>query len=220
MTEKDKCENARHQRISRLSKLNNRLGPFQSDRPALPEQYLPKYISKQPSHSSSHIFQFQNEIDFLRKQNEKLTKDRNDAVQSSRTLHKQQQHLHDSFKLLREKYDDLKSEIHHILWDYIPSFRDQEEADFSELSNVNHAVFETSDRVGDYAVGSVLGEGQFADVKSCMHTVTKKHYAMKFMSKKKVTSISGLTRIKNEIHVLRLLDHPNIIRFVDVINSR
>ena len=170
-------------------------------------------------HSSDHN-NFQSQIDELTKQNTTLQVERNEAIDSIKTLHKQQCELYQSFKLLRSKYDDLKTEIQHILWDFIPSqHNDIPLNDFSELGNVNLSVFESPNRIGNYDIGSLLGEGQFANVKLCTNSVTKKEYAVKVINKKKVSTLTGLKRIKNEIKLLKLVDHPNIVKFIELIHS-
>jgi len=165
--------------------------------------------------------------------------------------------MYDNFKLLREKYDGLKEEIHHILWEYLPSDRrqpqmkrkrhphqhvrtradygcandfsihnlEQDEYDafdehiFDEIATVNHAIFETPDCIGQYEIGPLLGEGRFADVKLCTHTITKRQLAVKILIKSKVKSLSGLRRIQREIKVLRTVRHPNIVKLVNILHS-
>lgn len=161
----------------------------------------------------------QQQIDKLEHENEILLKERNDALESIKILHSQQCNLYESFKLLRGKYDDLKTEIQHILWEFIPSQHNDSHNGFSELGNVNLSVFETPNRISKYIIGPLLGEGQFADVKQCIDTVTQKQYAVKVITKRKVSTLAGLKRVKNEVELLTKLDHPNIVTFVDFIHS-
>lgn len=45
--------------------------------------------------------------------------------------------------------------------------------------------------VNDYLFGAVLGEGSFAKVKECMHTVTLIRYAVKIMKLSRLRKIPG-----------------------------
>ncbi len=157
------------------------------------------------------------EIDSLRQQNSNLLKEKEEAIISLKKIHKQQRQLYDDFKLLRGKYDDLKSELSFALWDVIPSLNN--ETNFRELAFTNHSIFETNDQVGDYHIGLLLGEGQFADVRLCTNTISKKQFAMKIIAKAKVVSVIGLQRVQTEINILKQIKNPNIVQLVDVINS-
>jgi serine/threonine protein kinase len=161
----------------------------------------------------------QKQIDQLKNDNEILSNERNDAIQSIKALHSQQCDLYKSFKLLRGKYDDLKVETQHILWEFIPSQHNDNFNSFSELENVNLSVFETPNQISNYLIGPLLGEGQFAKVKLCINTITQNQYAMKVINKRKVSTLAGLKRVKNEVTLLKQLNHPNIITFVDFIHS-
>ena len=187
----------------------------------------------QPNHNSQSPLR--REIEHLRIDNVRLTKKRDKAVESLRTIHGQQQRMYEDFRLLREKYDDLKSEMQCILWEFVPRLSERAASgmggggdgdrgwdgdfDFSELSHVDCGAFETPDRIGEYEIRELLGEGQFADVRLCTHAKTRRRLAVKILPKKKVVNLAGLRRIQCEISVLRRVDHPNIVRLVDVVNS-
>ena len=163
------------------------------------------------------------EIEYLRKKNVRLKKQRDKAVTSLQTMQSQQKQLYDDFQLLRDKYDDLKSEMHRLLWDYIPKHCTDKPIKnnpcFNEILQEDPTVFETCSRIGDYTIGPVLGEGQFADVKLCTQMVSKKQLAVKVLRKSKVVTLCSLRRIQTEINVLRKLEHPNIVTLVNVIHS-
>eukprot|EP00979_Chaetoceros_neogracilis_P012155 scaffold3140_cov231-Chaetoceros_neogracile.AAC.1 len=161
----------------------------------------------------------QNTVRQLQHQNTVLAKERDEAVESARAIYKQQQDLYNNFKLVREKYDDLKTELHQVLWEFIPTQQVDELRGFSALGQVNYAIYETSDRIGSYIIGALLGEGQFSDVKICTHCESESRYAIKIIQKQKISTLYGLKRVRNEIGLLRQLHHPNIITFVDYIHS-
>ena len=62
-----------------------------------------------------------------------------------------------------------------------------------------------------YEIKDKIGSGQFSIVYECIHKTTEKHYAVKIINK---TAISKLERnlLKTEISILKLVDHPNIIK--------
>ena len=161
--------------------------------------------------------------DHLRKVNIRLKKERDQALSSFENMKIQQKQLCDDFQLLRDKYTDLKTEMQRILWDYIPNHCidkiNQKDSCFGEISKVDPTIFETSGRIGDYNIGELLGEGQFADVKLCTHIKTNQKLAVKVLQKSKVVTLSNLKRIQTEISVLKKLDHPNIVTLVNVIHS-
>lgn len=169
--------------------------------------------------TSSFSVRSQNTVRQLQHQNALLARERDEAIESARALHKQQQDLYNNFKLVREKYDDLKTELHQVLWEFIPTQQVDELCGFSELGQVNHAIYETPDRIGSYIIGPLLGEGQFSDVKMCTHSESGKCYAIKMIQKQKISTLYGLKRVRNEIWLLRQLHHPNIVTFVDYIHS-
>ena len=108
--------------------------------------------------------------------------------------------------------------MHHILLEVIPS-KQCGIGVFKELAEVNHAVFEKLDQISDYAIGSFLGEGHFVDVKSCNHLLMQKQFAVKIIPKQKIKTLACLQRVQTERYLLKKLDHPNIVQFVDFINS-
>ena len=140
-----------------------------------------------------------------------------------------QKELYEDFRFLHQKYNDLKNEIQRVFWDYIPnrtksSFRKFED-DKHNIPLLNHSVFETDERVGEYKIGRLLGIGRFAVVRECSraikhgHDICMRSYAVKITQKKKVLTLSHFEQIQTEVNSLRQLDHPNIIKLIDVIHA-
>merc|ERR1712096_461553 len=67
-----------------------------------------------------------------------------------------------------------------------------------------------------WAILEKLGEGGFGSVRKARHTETGEVAAVKFMSKQNFKDFDDLQRVFTEIQVLRDLNHPNIIRIIDV----
>lgn len=171
-------------------------------------------------------------IEELRQANAQLQLERDEAVQNVQTLHGDRYQLCENFRLLRQKYDDLKAELQHTLWEFIPTACASGQTDndsndtrccninpFSELDQVNHSIFETSNRIGNYEIGNILGEGQFANVRLGTDLSTNKPCAVKIMNKSKIMSAAGLRRIQTEIKVLKRMKHPNVVQLSNVIHS-
>mmetsp|Transcript_732 Transcript_732/g.1207 ORF Transcript_732/g.1207 Transcript_732/m.1207 type:complete len:961 (-) Transcript_732:44-2926(-) len=123
--------------------------------------------------------------------------------------------LYNGFKILRGKYDNLKTDVAFTMWDYIP----KKVEGFDEIGQANNSIFESSKRIGDYRIGELLGEGQFGDVKLAVKRDSEKTLAVKIMRKDRIHSVKGLKRVQNEIAVLKKVRHSNIVCFVDVIFS-
>jgi tRNA A-37 threonylcarbamoyl transferase component Bud32 len=69
-----------------------------------------------------------------------------------------------------------------------------------------------------YEVREKLGKGKFGLVKLGVHKQTGKKVAIKIMSKKEMKN-QDLELVKTEIEILRICQHPNIIRLYDVFEN-
>lgn len=69
-----------------------------------------------------------------------------------------------------------------------------------------------------YKLGSVLGKGAFSEVKEGTKQSDGKSYAIKIVTKSKLTS-EDETALKDEIDILNGLEHKHIIRLYEVFNE-
>lgn len=71
----------------------------------------------------------------------------------------------------------------------------------------------------EYVIGKELGNGRFSIVCECVHKDTGSHYAVKIIDK---TTIEPEEKalLRTEIAVLKLVDHPNIIRMEGLYESK
>lgn len=69
-----------------------------------------------------------------------------------------------------------------------------------------------------YELGETLGKGKYGVVKQGVHKRTKQDVAIKIVKKKDLSN-KDLELLKREIEVLKVCQHPNIIRFFDVFES-
>jgi hypothetical protein len=70
-----------------------------------------------------------------------------------------------------------------------------------------------------YDVKEPLGKGKFGLVKSAIHKNTGKSVAVKIMSKKEMT-VSDVELQRREIEILKMCQHPYIIRLLDIFENQ
>lgn len=103
-------------------------------------------------------------------------------------------------------------------------------------SNINHRfvalelpvpdINENSDEVGDKLLGHVLGSGEYAVVRECYCPIRKKTLAIKIVDKKKVRTLSALTRLDTELDVLKEFatiktkESDGVLKLIDVVHTR
>jgi serine/threonine protein kinase len=69
-----------------------------------------------------------------------------------------------------------------------------------------------------YEVKEKLGNGKFGLVRLGIHKETGRKVAVKIMSKKKMTT-QDLELVRTEIEILKICQHPNIIRLYDIFEN-
>ncbi|XP_048350379.1 LOW QUALITY PROTEIN: serine/threonine-protein kinase SIK1 [Sphaerodactylus townsendi] len=74
-------------------------------------------------------------------------------------------------------------------------------------------------RVGFYDIERTLGKGNFAVVKLARHRVTKTQVAVKIIDKKRLDP-SNLEKIYREVQIMKLLNHPHIIKLYQVMETK
>jgi serine/threonine protein kinase len=70
--------------------------------------------------------------------------------------------------------------------------------------------------VGDYKLGRTIGSGTFGKVKLAINTKTNEKVAIKIIDKSLILSKEEMDRIFKEMNYLKTLDHPNIIKVLEV----
>ena len=68
----------------------------------------------------------------------------------------------------------------------------------------------------NYYQGKTLGEGTFGKVKQGNHILTGEKVAIKILEKLKIIDVTDVERVSREIHILKLIRHPNIIQLYEV----
>eukprot|EP00303_Exanthemachrysis_gayraliae_P008394 CAMPEP_0205999402 /NCGR_PEP_ID=MMETSP1464-20131121/829_1 /ASSEMBLY_ACC=CAM_ASM_001124 /TAXON_ID=119497 /ORGANISM="Exanthemachrysis gayraliae, Strain RCC1523" /LENGTH=375 /DNA_ID=CAMNT_0053372601 /DNA_START=16 /DNA_END=1143 /DNA_ORIENTATION=- len=70
-----------------------------------------------------------------------------------------------------------------------------------------------------YDIGEVLGHGSYATVRKCTLRTTGEVRAVKMIDKRKVQP-SIRKSLEAEVQILKMMDHPNIIKLYDVYDTR
>ncbi|CAE7669535.1 mlkA, partial [Symbiodinium microadriaticum] len=71
----------------------------------------------------------------------------------------------------------------------------------------------------DYVIGRELGRGRFSRVCECVHKVTGVRYAVKIIEKATIEP-EEKSLLRTEIAVLKLVNHPNIIKLEGIYETR
>ena len=84
------------------------------------------------------------------------------ALDSIKNFHSQQQELFESFVNLRDKYDNLKTKNMETLWSWIPKNLNQ----FRSMPLIRKDAIENEEQIDRYELGQAIGRGQFALVRT------------------------------------------------------
>ncbi len=74
------------------------------------------------------------------------------------------------------------------------------------------------DILDHYEMGESIGKGKFGRVKAGVHKKTNKKVAIKILKKKKMDP-EDFELYKREVEILKICQHPNIIRLLDVFEN-
>jgi serine/threonine protein kinase len=72
--------------------------------------------------------------------------------------------------------------------------------------------------MGCYDLLQTLGKGNFATVKQAVHVFSGEQVAVKIIDKTKLDS-TGKTHLLQEVRCMKLLQHPNIVRLYEIIDT-
>jgi 5'-AMP-activated protein kinase catalytic alpha subunit len=61
------------------------------------------------------------------------------------------------------------------------------------------------------SIGKSLGQGTFGKVRLGTHTLTGEKVAIKILEKDKIIDSADVERVTREIHILKIVRHPNVI---------
>jgi len=86
------------------------------------------------------------------------------------------------------------------------------------MSHSQPAHLPIPSRVGNYTLLKTIGKGQFGYVKLAIHDLTRERVAIKVIQKNRLDE-KTLKMVSREISIMKLLNHPNVIRLYEVIDS-
>ncbi|XP_062868325.1 serine/threonine-protein kinase MARK2 isoform X3 [Trichomycterus rosablanca] len=72
--------------------------------------------------------------------------------------------------------------------------------------------------IGNYRLLKTIGKGNFAKVKLARHVLTGKEVAVKIIDKTQLNATS-LQKLFREVRIMKLLNHPNIVKLFEVIET-
>jgi MAP/microtubule affinity-regulating kinase len=70
-----------------------------------------------------------------------------------------------------------------------------------------------------YLVGKIIGEGAYASVRVAIYKPLEKKIAIKIYEKNKIKEPQRKKSVRREIKILGLLQHPNIVKNLDVVET-
>ncbi|KAI4899240.1 hypothetical protein NFI96_023172, partial [Prochilodus magdalenae] len=91
----------------------------------------------------------------------------------------------------------------------------------SNMNRIRNPQATTSDdqpHIGNYRLLKTIGKGNFAKVKLARHVLTGKEVAVKIIDKTQLNS-SSLQKLFREVRIMKLLNHPNIVKLFEVIET-
>ncbi|XP_051632595.1 serine/threonine-protein kinase MARK2-like isoform X2 [Manacus candei] len=77
---------------------------------------------------------------------------------------------------------------------------------------------EEQPHIGNYRLLKTIGKGNFAKVKLARHVLTGKEVAVKIIDKTQLNS-SSLQKLFREVRIMKVLNHPNIVKLFEVIET-
>ena len=75
-------------------------------------------------------------------------------------------------------------------------------------------------KIGDYIIGKSIGKGTFGKVKKGVHIKTNEKVAIKILEKDKIQDVADVERVAREIHILKIVRHPNVIQMYEIIETQ
>ena len=78
-------------------------------------------------------------------------------------------------------------------------------------------LWKVKNKIGNYLLGAVISQGVSSKVQLATHILTDEKVAIKIFFKEKLINTVDVERVSREIHILKLIRHPYIIQFYEVI---
>jgi len=95
-----------------------------------------------------------------------------------------------------------------------------EETSYIALKDETNSDCVFRGKAEDYVIGKELGKGAYAVVKNALHKHTNKKMAIKIYEKFRLSDPQRKSSVNREIVILKKIDHPNIVKLFEVIDSK
>jgi len=73
--------------------------------------------------------------------------------------------------------------------------------------------------IGGYSLDQPIGEGTFGKVRLATHVLTGEKVAVKVLEKDRISDVSDVERVAREIHILKIIRHPNLIQLYEIVET-
>ena len=89
----------------------------------------------------------------------------------------------------------------------------------SVVSSINSETY-SNNKKDKYEIGEILGKGAYGLVRLVTNKINNEKYAMKIYDKSKLDSNSKINSVFREIEILKNSNHKNIVKLIEVINTK
>jgi len=90
--------------------------------------------------------------------------------------------------------------------------------EYNEWRKILNKVTGYQDLTDSYEITNKLGSGKYGIVRQCYMKANKREAAIKIINKKNI-KLEELQLARTEIEILKMCQHPNIIRLYDVLEN-
>lgn len=73
--------------------------------------------------------------------------------------------------------------------------------------------------LGKFSVGETIARGSFSVVRHCTDITTSKPYALRVIDRQKIEEVGLLESLKNEITIMKMFNHANVVTVVNMMAS-
>ena len=93
--------------------------------------------------------------------------------------------------------------------------RKENNIEYEECQGISNEI--ENKKIEKYEIGNIIGKGSYAFVKIAKNIKTNEKYALKIYEKSDMAFKKDI--IKSEIETLKLIDHKNIVKYIEDINT-
>jgi serine/threonine protein kinase len=125
------------------------------------------------------------------------------------------QEVEEELEETRQENQRYSEQMDVVMFQHVPSVAPK----FKDVGAVDYNIHESSDSVGSYRLGEMLGKGYYGSVRIGSHKKNQQKYAIKLLNKSNINRFKDLQQIATEVHVLKMYRHPNIVHLEEVIHA-